>query len=163
MSRILAIADLLFHDWTITVTFDDKNVYSSVLEIGFTIDRKLPVSFSNLSFNYEVYDLDTHEKIKSDAYPQGTTRYIGTDQVSIVGITLTHLPEKNYKLILSATNNNHTWTHEQMFTIPRPTAPFNSWIWDDTTRIWKAPIPYPMDPNNRYTWNEEKLEWVILS
>lgn len=163
MSRILAIADLLFHDWNVTITFDEKNVYSSVLEIGFTHDRKLPVAFSNLSFNYEVYDLDTHEKISNDKYPHGTTRYVGTDQVSIIGITLSHLPEKNYTLKLSVTNNNHTWNHEQSFTIPRPITPFNSWIWDNTYRVWKAPIPYPTDVDNRYTWDEEKVEWVILS
>lgn len=37
--------------------------------------------------------------------------------------------------------------------------PFDSWILDNETCQWKAPIPYPND-NLIYYWNEEKGEWV---
>ena len=36
--------------------------------------------------------------------------------------------------------------------------PFNSWILDEETCQWEAPVAYPED-DGIYTWNEEDLEW----
>lgn len=36
--------------------------------------------------------------------------------------------------------------------------PYTSWILDETTCQWKAPVDYPTD-GERYTWNEETLTW----
>jgi hypothetical protein len=43
--------------------------------------------------------------------------------------------------------------------------PFNSWILNETTCIWNAPIAYPVDSNinNRYIWNEEILNWELIN
>jgi hypothetical protein len=38
--------------------------------------------------------------------------------------------------------------------------PFNSWILNENTCNWKAPIAYPTD-GQRYTWNEEILNWTL--
>jgi hypothetical protein len=38
--------------------------------------------------------------------------------------------------------------------------PFNSWILNETTCQWEAPVAYPED-NNRYIWNESTLTWDI--
>jgi hypothetical protein len=38
--------------------------------------------------------------------------------------------------------------------------PFNSWILNEDTCIWNAPVAYPQD-GNRYQWNEETLNWII--
>jgi hypothetical protein len=38
--------------------------------------------------------------------------------------------------------------------------PYNSWILNDETCDWEAPIPYPNDGNN-YIWDEEIGDWVI--
>ena len=38
--------------------------------------------------------------------------------------------------------------------------PFNSWILNESTCLWEAPVTKPQD-NNRYTWNEENLSWDI--
>ena len=35
---------------------------------------------------------------------------------------------------------------------------FDSWILDEATCQWKAPIEYPNDGNN-YLWNESELKW----
>jgi hypothetical protein len=37
--------------------------------------------------------------------------------------------------------------------------PYNSWILNEDSCLWEAPIPYPTD-GNFYYWNEETLEWV---
>jgi hypothetical protein len=42
-----------------------------------------------------------------------------------------------------------------------PKKPFNSWILNETTCNWNAPVAYPQD-DNKYTWNEETLSWDII-
>jgi hypothetical protein len=41
-----------------------------------------------------------------------------------------------------------------------PPKPFNSWILNEDTCRWEAPVAYPED-NNRYIWNELTLTWNI--
>lgn len=42
-----------------------------------------------------------------------------------------------------------------------PPKPFASWLLDEDTAQWVAPIPYPTD-NLMYSWNEEAGDWVAL-
>ena len=44
------------------------------------------------------------------------------------------------------------------FYVPQP---FPSWILNEDTCIWEAPIPYPQD-NNNYKWNEQTLSWNLI-
>jgi hypothetical protein len=39
--------------------------------------------------------------------------------------------------------------------------PFNSWILNEDTCIWNAPVAYPND-DNMYSWNEQNLSWDIV-
>ena len=39
-----------------------------------------------------------------------------------------------------------------------PPQPYNSWLFNENTCLWDSPVPYPND-DNRYKWNEEKLNW----
>lgn len=39
-----------------------------------------------------------------------------------------------------------------------PPKPFASWVLDEETCQWKAPIPYPTD-GKLYFWSEEDLQW----
>ena len=39
--------------------------------------------------------------------------------------------------------------------------PFNSWILNEDTCLWNAPVAYPQD-DNMYTWNESTLSWDLL-
>ena len=38
---------------------------------------------------------------------------------------------------------------------------FPSWVLNEDTCKYEAPIPYPED-NNSYKWNEELINWVII-
>jgi len=40
-----------------------------------------------------------------------------------------------------------------------PPKPFDSWVLDEATCLWQAPIPYPADGGN-YTWDEATTDWV---
>ena len=40
-----------------------------------------------------------------------------------------------------------------------PPKPFNSWILDEESCLWNAPIEYPTD-DKMYRWNEETVNWI---
>jgi hypothetical protein len=43
-----------------------------------------------------------------------------------------------------------------------PPKPYNSWILNETTCNWDAPVARPND-NNMYKWNEEILNWELMN
>ncbi len=40
-----------------------------------------------------------------------------------------------------------------------PPKPYTSWVLDDQTCLWNAPVPYPTD-GKRYQWDEATTSWV---
>ena len=53
------------------------------------------------------------------------------------------------------------YTYDQQrdaFIAPKP---FNSWILNEDTCRWEAPVAKPQD-DNKYTWNESTLTWDIV-
>ena len=42
-----------------------------------------------------------------------------------------------------------------------PPKPFESWVLDEGTCLWEAPVAYPED-GNVYTWDEESGAWVVV-
>ena len=44
-----------------------------------------------------------------------------------------------------------------------PQKPYNSWILNESTCNWEAPIAMPIDDNNMYKWNEEILNWELIN
>ena len=43
-----------------------------------------------------------------------------------------------------------------------PIKPYNSWVLNEETCNWEAPIAYPND-GQRYTWNESTLSWDLVT
>ena len=37
--------------------------------------------------------------------------------------------------------------------------PFNSWVLNEETCRWEAPVAYPNDGTD-YNWNEENQQWI---
>ena len=52
------------------------------------------------------------------------------------------------------------YTYDQTRDAFIPKKPFNSWILNETTCLWEAPIALP-DTENRYNWNEETTTWDL--
>jgi hypothetical protein len=52
----------------------------------------------------------------------------------------------------------YTYDEDRDAFIPKKT--FNSWILNESTCNWEAPIPYPQD-NNEYKWNEQNQSWDL--
>jgi hypothetical protein len=42
-----------------------------------------------------------------------------------------------------------------------PPQPYPSWVLNENTCRWEAPIPYP-DNGNDYVWDEATISWVIV-
>jgi hypothetical protein len=42
-----------------------------------------------------------------------------------------------------------------------PPKPFNSWILNEDTCRWEAPVAKPQD-DNMYSWNEQTLSWDLV-
>jgi hypothetical protein len=42
-----------------------------------------------------------------------------------------------------------------------PKKPYNSWILNENTCLWEAPIAYPTD-GKKYIWNEQNLNWELV-
>jgi hypothetical protein len=40
-----------------------------------------------------------------------------------------------------------------------PPQPYASWVLNDNTCLWEAPVPYP-DDGERYAWDEDQQQWV---
>lgn len=49
-----------------------------------------------------------------------------------------------------------TWAEQDGF---RSIRPYPSWLWEDTTRTWTPPKPYPKDGQD-YVWDEASHEWI---
>ena len=49
-----------------------------------------------------------------------------------------------------------------------PPKPYNSWVLNEDTCLWDAPVAMPADagtgePPKRYTWDEETVNWVEVT
>ena len=43
-----------------------------------------------------------------------------------------------------------------------PPQPFPSWVLNEQSCLWDAPVPYPTD-GKRYSWDEATLAWVEVT
>jgi len=43
-----------------------------------------------------------------------------------------------------------------------PPKPYDSWILNEDSCLWEAPVEYPND-DNQYTWNEETQTWDLIT
>jgi hypothetical protein len=81
------------------------------------------------------------------------------------------LPNEEYT-IESYCRNIHTKelvaSKSISFITPKPPKKFESWHWNNSTKLWEAPIPYPdpvngIDdpiPHKLYQWSEKRQNWI---
>jgi hypothetical protein len=43
-----------------------------------------------------------------------------------------------------------------------PTQPFDSWVLNEDSCLWEAPVEYP-DDGEMYTWNEDTTSWDLVT
>ena len=54
------------------------------------------------------------------------------------------------------------FTYDQTRDAFIPPKPYNSWILNEQTCNWEAPVAYPTDGNN-YKWNESLGNWELIN
>jgi len=42
-----------------------------------------------------------------------------------------------------------------------PPKPFDSWVLNEQTCLWEAPVAFP-DDGQMYTWDEDTMSWVLV-
>ena len=64
---------------------------------------------------------------------------------------------KNFRKNYAGIGYSYDQTRDA-FIAPKP---FNSWILNEDTCLWEAPITYPQN-NNEYKWNEQTKSWDLI-
>ena len=52
------------------------------------------------------------------------------------------------------------FTYDEVLDAFIPPKPYDSWILDEVTYLWKPTVPYPTD-GFTYIWNEADLDWEL--
>jgi hypothetical protein len=52
------------------------------------------------------------------------------------------------------------YTYDEELDAFIPPKPFESWVLNEETCQWQAPVPYP-DDSLFYSWNEQELAWNV--
>ena len=124
---------------------DSNNVVKRVVVIH---NNESPTEEAGINFLKNLYGADTNWKQTSYNtfggvhYTDGSYSVPSEDQSKAL--------RKNYAVI------NFTYNEEKdAFIAPQP---YPSWILNESTCLWKAPIDMP-DDGNSYIWNEENQNW----
>jgi len=127
-------------------------------------------SFAKIGLNNKVIEvLSVHNNVLKDS--NGTEQEnIGVDFLTkLTGWAIWKQTSYNtvggvHKLGGIPLRKNHAgigYTYDEDKDAFIPKKPFNSWILNEDTCLWEAPVAKPQD-NNRYFWNESTLTWDII-
>ena len=74
----------------------------------------------------------------------------------------------SFRWVQTSYNNNFRknyagvgYTYDRIRDAFIPPKTYPSWILNEDTCLWIAPVPYP-DDDNKYTWNEETTNWDLI-
>jgi hypothetical protein len=152
------ISDIATKSWSREET--DEDSFSVSIYVGFRNNGLLPVIFNDMTFGYSLKK--NNQIISTNENPPDGIVYISSDQDYISSYTVSDLiPDEEYTIEVWSKNSGEIWEESFNFTLPRPTSPYNSWIYDEENYTWNPPIPQPND-ENVYTWNEEDQQWDIV-
>jgi hypothetical protein len=127
-------------------------------------------SFAKIGLNSKVIEvLSVNNEVLKDAD--------GIEQENIGIDFLTKLTgwaiwkQTSYNTIGGVHNNNGTpfrknhagigYTYDEDRDAFIPKKPFNSWVLNESTCLWNAPVSKPND-ENMYSWNELTLSWDLV-
>jgi hypothetical protein len=54
-----------------------------------------------------------------------------------------------------------SWLYFEDLDIFMPPKPYESWVLNEDTYLWDAPVPMP-EGGGVYTWNEETTNWILI-
>ena len=101
------------------------------------------------------------EKVEVVSNDIATTEQSGSDFLNNLYNTRDVWKQTSYNGNIRKNFAGIGYTYDQArdaFIAPKP---FNSWILNEDTCQWEAPVAMPID-DNKYTWNESTLTWDIV-
>lgn len=161
MSSINVKYHLETNDWHIE--YWDRDPINYVLRIGMTDGSPVGTNifFSGLSYGYSLFDNsnDGEKLVIEKRFPMEGHTLICSDQeyMTVDGIVLKR--NTTYTLSLWASNRGDTYSTEFMFITPDGLVNYPSFSYNEETKVFEAPIPYPQD-GKIYIWNEDTVNWV---
>jgi hypothetical protein len=112
--------------------------------------KVLSVIVAELEFFETFVDSSPGQWIQTSYNTRGNVHYQADGATPIGGVAL----RGNYAGI------GHTYDAiNDVFYAPKP---YPSWILNQSTWIWEAPIPYPTD-DKFYKWDEPTISWVEVN
>jgi hypothetical protein len=117
-------------------------------------------SFAKIGLNNKVIEvLSVHNNVLKDS--NGIEQEVnGIDFLTkLTGWAIWKQTSYNNNFRKNYAGIGYTYDEDRNAFIPKK--PFNSWILNETTCQWNAPVAMPIN-DNRYTWNELTLTWDIV-
>ena len=71
-------------------------------------------------------------------------------------------PSENQSLALRKNFAGIGYSYDQTRDAFIPPKPFDSWILNEDTCLWEAPVAYP-DDGQAYEWNESTKQWDLVT
>jgi len=105
-------------------------------------------------FAYVVDTIVTEVIVIDNQYEDEGQDYIN----NILGLNGTWI-QTSYNNNIRANYAGIGYTYDEVNDVFYSPEPFVSWILNEETWKWEAPIPYPED-GNTYIWDEDNLEWI---
>lgn len=62
----------------------------------------------------------------------------------------------NFRVKYAAIGDEYSQLHDAFITPPS----LPSFIFNQQTKCWEPPVPYPGDDENYYEWDEDTLSWI---
>ena len=96
-----------------------------------------------------------------------TTEQAGVDFLNTLYKTRDVWKQTSYNINFRKNYAGVGFTYDQTRDAFIPPKPFNSWILNEETCLWEAPVAKPeltqeqIDNNNYYIWNEETKQWEL--
>tara|TARA_B100000035_G_C21010630_1_gene559450 strand:+ start:1188 stop:1712 length:525 start_codon:yes stop_codon:yes gene_type:complete len=138
---------------------DSSNAHGySELNIKFVGDS-YPVDITDVRFGYEL--TKNSEIISAQNYPKDQQRYISSDGICPLcsaGIFL--IPTTEYTISMWCLYRGTDYRDSFTFNSSKPSSPYASWTWDDSTKQWNAPVDMPIDTDIPYAWDESTQSWI---
>ena len=75
---------------------------------------------------------------------------------------ITNIPSLDQSKALRKNYASIGYTYDEVRDAFIPQKPYNSWILNESTCNWDAPVARPND-GNMYKWNEEILNWELIN
>jgi hypothetical protein len=117
-------------------------------------------SFAKLGLNnkvIEVLSVHNNELLDSNGVEQEVN---GIDFLTkLTGYPVWKQTSYNNNIRKNHAGIGYTYDEDRDAFIPKK--PYNSWVLNEDTCQWEAPVAMPID-DNKYTWNESTLTWDIL-